>query len=631
MSNRIQIGDIKPLGWLKEELRENMEGCIGNLEELAPGVIRDHDIYGKDRIKADNSKAWNMTMADGELVEAAVAINPANITWWDSESQSNWRDGFVRSAIMLDDPKYLEATRAYLERILGTQDEDGYLGIYDEDARFQYNGKNGELWAQSSLFRGLLACYEGLKDETILEKVCRAADRIMKGYPKDSSHPFHLEKAGGGVGHGLTIIDSFTWLYEITGEQKYLDYAVWICEEAEVAPLDNKDMLAANISNPFYIFQGHGPHTYESMRNLITVAYEKEEYRPLLDMLLQKLPYYLTPAGGPIGDEMIKGRTADATITGYEFCSVQELLADYSLLAAKSGDMLWNERIEWLYFNAAEGMKHPSDSAITYCKQDNAYAAGEPNRPGIPSENCRWMYSPTHQKAAMCCVPNMGRITPYFIQSLLRMDEEGYVAAGYGPYVYQGTYKDVQVCIEQNTRYPMEMNTTFHIKTASPVSFALRLRLPSWAKRMTVNGKVYENPERTCGEIVLRQEWYDNKVELVFEPEVCIKNDFKHDAYVTCGPLLYVLPLPYSETIVKEMPVPGFYEKKYAPLNRELEEIKISAADTDAFEVLHRDEEEGWNALRISGVFKDSDNNKVKMELVPMARTILRKATFGRA
>ncbi len=44
------------------------------------------------------------------------------------------------------------------------------------------------------------------------------------------------------------------------------------------------------------------------------------------------MKYYLTPSGAPIGDEWITGRTANATYTGYEYCSVHELFSTYVML-----------------------------------------------------------------------------------------------------------------------------------------------------------------------------------------------------------------------------------------------------------------------------------------------------------
>jgi len=45
----------------------------------------------------------------------------------------------------------------YVKRILATQDKDGYLGIYDKELRCKFNNENVELWAKTTLLRGLLA------------------------------------------------------------------------------------------------------------------------------------------------------------------------------------------------------------------------------------------------------------------------------------------------------------------------------------------------------------------------------------------------------------------------------------------------------------------------------------------
>ncbi len=45
----------------------------------------------------------------------------------------------------------------------------------------------------------------------------------------------------------------------------------------------------------------------------------------------------------------------------------------------------------------------------------------------------RYKYSPVHQDAAVCCVPNAGRITPYYVTSMWMKHEEGSVATLLGP------------------------------------------------------------------------------------------------------------------------------------------------------------------------------------------------------
>ena len=627
MADRIKFGQIRPCGWLRRELMDNMSGCIGHLDELVPHLIKEHDIYGKERLGA-NSRLKDLGRNDSSSPE--FEGHEDQFIWWNSETQSNWRDGFVRSAMLLDDEVYIEKAKAYVRDILETQDE-GYLGIYDSKVRFHCTGENGELWAQSTLFRALLAFAEAGKSPEVLEKVRMAADCIMAGYKKGESHPFKVKEPFAGVGHGLTVVDAFEWLYEITGEKAYEDYAVWLYEEYSSCPQFEEDLQLPHVQDPGYIFHGHGVHTFEHIRALIISAYNNDAYKTALDQLLAKLPYYLVPSGAPIGDEWIVGRTADATRTGYEFCSLQELLHTYSLLARKSGNLLWNEMAEWLYFNGAEGMKHPCDSSIMYLKADNCYIADEHSNPKDSERNPRYKYSPSHQDAAVCCVPNSGRITPYFIDSLMFAWEDGFKIGGYGPCSFRGTYDGADISIEQMTEYPLELNVRLKITLSSPKEFSLHLRIPGWAKAAVIDGERVENPSGKCREICIRRIWSEAVIELSFECDIQFRTDFKIDTYVTRGPLVYCVSIPSKERVFKTLLDGRFYEKGYIP-ETDFESLKICEADKEAF-TFNRTEPagesvaEGFGSLKINGVFR-LGQEKQSIAMVPMARTILRKVTF---
>lgn len=623
MDHRITFGAVKPLGWLRKEVEENMSGCIGQLDALLPTLIDGHDIYHTQRINR-GEKLKDLGRRDNCAPEFEGFEE--QFFWWNSETQSNWRDGFIRSAYLLGDETYIRKVRAYVERILNSQD-DGYLGIYDRELRFQCTGENGELWAQSTLLRGLLACYEAEQDKALLERIVLAAQCIMDGYPKGQSHPFDLKEPFAGAGHGLTVVDAFEWLYEVTGRRDFLEYAVWLYTEYSAWPQSEEDLQLKNILDPFYIFHGHAVHTFEHMRALIIAAFADEAYRPALDAALTKLAYYLTPSGAPIGDEWIFGRTADATWTGYEFCTLQELLHTYRLLMVKSQDMGWYDRLEWLYFNGAEGMKHPTESAIMYLKTDNCYTADEYPHPDSDAWNPRYKYSPTHQDAAVCCVPNSGRITPYFIEAALFACSDGFKAAGFCPYEFKGQWKGIGVSIRQESAYPMALTATFYITTTEPVAFAIYFRFPAWAKRMYVNGVGYDQPNDGCREITVEQTWHEDKVDIRFECDIQFRTDFRQQTYVTRGPLVYCLDIPACERVIKALAVDGFYEKGYSPVSRYMETLKIRPEDHDKFCYDAQQPVLGWKDMRISGIFSRGEQT-LAMDMRPMARTILRKVTF---
>lgn len=619
----IYFGDIVPEGWARQELQQNMAGCIGKLDQLVPDLLRDHDIYHTDRL-GKHSQLRDLGRNDS--AEEDHEDIQEQFFWWNSESQSNWRDGFLRSAMMLGDPEYLEQVKQYLKKIASSSDE-GYLGIYSRDLRFACTGENGELWAQSTLYRGLLACYEYSKDPEILDLIIRAVDVLMKGYPMGESHPFDLERPFSGAGHGLTITDALYRLYQLTGDEKYQTYAAWLYGEYSAYEQAENDLQEKNVMNRDYFFQGHGVHTYEHIRPLAVAAHAEKRYVPVLDRALDKLPYYIAPSGGPIGDEWIYGRCADATNTAYEFCSIHELLHTYSLLLEMSGDFSWADKAEWLYWNAAEGMMHPEESTIMYLKADNCYTADEKCHPGDTIRNARYKYSPTHRDVAVCCVPNFGRILPYFIQASVMETEKGFAVPLYNPVCFTGRYENQTVHLRMKTDFPREMSAQLSVTTSEPLSFDIVLRFPHWASAVKVDGQVHRREDVPDQKLVLNRKWFRDTVSISFECSVELRKDFRGDGYITRGPLVYCLELPGQEKIVREYPVEGFVERAYRGEDPGAENKKLVLDAADSLHYTCLNEGALWSDHRIM-VTIDGPEGLEKCTLRPMARTILRKVTF---
>ena len=67
--------------------------------------------------------------------EDGLEENEIQFFWWNSETHSNWRDGFCRSAMLLEDEAQLARVKDYLKKVAAGSD-NGYLGIYAPDLRF---------------------------------------------------------------------------------------------------------------------------------------------------------------------------------------------------------------------------------------------------------------------------------------------------------------------------------------------------------------------------------------------------------------------------------------------------------------------------------------------------------------
>lgn len=623
-SNPIYFGDIKPQGWILDQMQEDLEkGFVGHLDQLVPDLILEDDIYGEDRLTRQVKSKDVGVAVTGEDWEV-------EFLWWNSETQSNWWDGFIRHAILTENTTALKKVNTYVTNKLGTQDEDGYLGIYAEDLRYQHRSENGELWAQTTLLRGLLAYYEAFQSPELLQAIERAVQRTMLAYPINQSTPFRTEKQSGGLSHGLTFVDVLDRLYQITGKPDYRDYAVFLYRDFDRYEKKGEDVLTKNMLDPDYRFTGHGVHTFEHLRPLTLAAYYAQDtiYREALEGYLEKLAPVLTPSGAPIGDEWVGKRHADANTVGYEYCSLHELLDSYSLLLQKSRQSSWADKIEWLLFNAAQGARHPEESAIAYCKTDNSYhMLGDLHLER--QQHTHYKYSPAHQDVAVCCVPNAGRIYPYYVQSMWRRSEQGLVADLFGPSVLTTEVGGKKVSIIQQTDYPFDLAIQFLIETEAPVSFEIAVRKPAWAKKVNLNSEAGMREDEQY--LYLEKTWSTgDEIQLGFEAEPLWQQDSQGLHFITYGPLVFALPLKGDDRTFKTYPVKDFRDIMYEPTidqqqayqwfpKAPFKPVKEKDATNDPWQ----------KKLKLEGVLFDPDSSaNTAVSLYPMGGTVLRKVCF---
>jgi uncharacterized protein len=606
----LPFGAIHPEGWLETQVRANLHGFTGHLDSLAPDLIIKDDIYGRDRLTKDVKRKDVGALAGGD---AAAAVQ---YLWWNSETQGNWRDGFIRSAILTGDPQMLPRAKKYVRRILATQDADGYLGIYDRDLRYRFDGENGELWAKTTLLRGLLAWYDYSRDKTVLVAIERAVDDVMRHYPADASHPFYSKTPDvGGLSHGLMFTDVLESLYHLTGRQAYLDYALFLYKDFSAATL-HEDAQYVKITDPAYRLRGHGVHTYEHLRAVAAAAYASGNPALLkaLDDYLQKIEQEITPSGAPAGDEWIGERQGNATTTGYEYCSLQELMDGYIDLLAKTGSASFGDRAEQLFFNAAQGARDPDASRIAYLKTDNSYCmTGGLNTDSSNPRQTRYKYSPVHQDVAVCCVPNAGRIAPYFIDRMWMRNSSGLVATLLGPCKVTTTWKGTPVIIREKTVYPDEFSFDFQIIADHPVNFTLAVRKPAWATGQTIT---YSYTEKDGYYLVTRTWVPGESLHIRLYTDVAVHRDRNNETYFTHGPLVLARPINATAEITKKYPLPGFFDYHYRPDNLVIYAYnggRIEHSDNARFQVALYD-----TALR----------REIPVWLKPMGGTILRQVTF---
>ncbi|RNC84575.1 MAG: hypothetical protein ED557_06240 [Balneola sp.] len=623
---QLPSGSNKPEGWLLDVMKEDLEhGLVGALDELYPGIKKD-DLYNTAR-RGGLEDVPEM----GDLVLTGAAWE-ASIMWWNAETIGNWWDGFVRHAYLTNDEASIKQSEAIVENLLASQDEDGYIGIYKENLRYQHTGSNGELWAQTTAFRMLLAYYEFTNDERVLDSVERAMAVTMAEYGEESKNPFDLENAFGGVTHGLMMTDVCETLFRITGNQEYQDYAVYLYKAFSSFSINRSfnDLRYPYLMERDSAFTGHAVHTYEHFRTLINAYYATgyDELKEAYDNALFKLDPLLLPSGAAHGNEWILGLEADPTVTSTEFCAMFELRNFFGSAFQKTGDISYADRAERLTFNAMLGARNENGTAMTYGKPDNAYVLdGHHHGEGEPSEDTRYKYSPTHSEPAVCCSPNYARNLGYYLDYMWMKTDDGLAALMYGPSILTSSIKGADVEIKQETNYPFSDEIRFTISVSEPTEFTLLLRKPGWSKSVEL---AVDGASVTESEDYLRvtKQWEGSEVmTLSFENEIEVKNFDSDDMYVQRGPLVYSYPIPSRQETIKNYEGSEFTDYYVFPTSESF--YSRSLSPTFEFRESVSDSYPHYSGvLPVAPLITVNPGTEEPFQLVPMGATILRRVTF---
>ncbi|MGO8718637.1 MAG: beta-L-arabinofuranosidase domain-containing protein [Acidobacteriaceae bacterium] len=611
----LTVGEVKPSGWIKEQMVRDLQvgfaGCLGQLCHEASS-----DIFVSHR----NS------------IHSKNIANQNGSAWWNGETEGNWRAGFIQMAYLTQDPRTMREADEYVRHILTSQDADGYLGIFAADSRFMHPG---ELWTQACLLRGLLDYAELTGNANVMKAVQRSADLTVSVYSSGKT------PIPWGENHDLMISDVMERLFDLTGNPSYRDFSLWLYY-AWSRSVSTADTSLTSLLDRNAPFLQHGVHTYESIRvpMWLSIATGREDLSRASRNALEKLTRYIEPGGSAVSQEMIDNLPPDPTYTEYEYCATKEVQFTLESALQKTGVAALGDKVERIWFNAAQGARTQDGRAITYLTPDNRLRCNGLIPDGTKAEP-RNKFSPTHADVAVCCNPNATNVAAIFVRGMWMRHQTGALAALlYGPCSVSTHVAGVKVHLEEKTKYPFENAVEIVVHPEQEAEFPLLLRDPVWSRGTTVT---CANAHITKGGEYWRvsKKWKTgDTVQLTFAPIVEEVVAVNGEVALQYGALLFAKPLASSKTVIKTYPVAGFEDTYYEPALGEYEELMLpSAKRWEGFRFVSSPVVSGTNPLRpfdapvvaLRGTMvRKTDGKQVVVDLVPLGNApVLRQLTHS--
>lgn len=523
--------EIKPQGWLKRQLQIQARGLSGNLDKIWPDV-RDSAWIGGDR------EGW--------------------------ERVPYWLDGFIPLAYLLEDADMIARAQKYIDAIVASQKPDGWICPCEDDARAQY-----DTWAVQLITKVLTVCYDCAGDERIPEVIYK----ILKNY-HELLDTGRIRLFGWGKYRWFECFIAIGFTYRRYPEK-------WLLELAEILKAQGADYneYTELWKRPLnrWRMETHAVNLAMMLKaEAVSCRLLNREYTDNAEYLCSMLDRYNgTVFESFTGDECLSGLSP---IQGTELCAIVEQMYSYELLYAHTGDSKWAERLEVLAFNALPATISEDMWTHQYLQMSNQIACE--TFPG------RSLFRTNNQEAHLfglephfgCCAANFNQGWPKLALFAFLHQDHSVINSLMIP--CELTTDKYSIRLETNYPFANTMRYTIHAREA----FTFRIRIPSFAENLTVNGQKANTREQ-----VFAIGTGTTVIELSFETTPHWKKR-PHGLYaVQNGSLLFSVPVPY-ETKIHEYEKNGV-ERKFPYCDYEL----IPKADwnyaycDDMFKVFRRE------------------------------------------
>lgn len=504
----LPVGSIKPGGWLRRQLEIQALGLGGRLDETWADV--------------GPTSGW---------------LGGKGESW---ERGPYFIDGLLPLAWALKDEGLKAKAQRFIDWTLDHPAANGMIGP----------GSNDDWWPRMVMAKVLIQYHELTEDPRVIPVLTAYFHHQLAELP---GRP--LKDWGKFRWHDEVV--AVLWLYNRTGDAKLLDLARllhdqgwdWQSEFADF-PFTGQAQLARNAKGDLTDGLGDQALSAHGVNNAMglkaspvwsLVSGEATDREAVHHQLAELDRYHGMPTGMFAADEHLAGLSPSQ---GVELCTVVEAMYSLELAAAITGDAGIADRIERIAYNALPGTFSDDMWAHQYDQQPNQIKCSLAKGPWTsngPEANLFGL-DPNFG----CCTANFHQGWPKLNDSLWMGTADGGLAALiYAPCTVKTVVGGVPVAVTVETDYPFRDTVTIAVAPAHATRFPLKLRVPGWARKMTVevNGASAMG-QRENGFLTIDRLWQPgDSVTVAFAFEIERQPGFNNAVSIVRGPLVFAVPV----------------------------------------------------------------------------------------
>ena len=368
------------------------------------------------------------------------------------------------------------------------QGKDGYLGVFLGGARYSISSGNWDLWNQYHCIVGLVEWYKLTGSDTALEVAKKCLDCIYDTFKDRSYIVAGGEETNRGIAHGYAM------MYQVTGEQKYLDEAIRIIEKDCKGEKNSWYDCALKGRD----FASSKCLRWEVLHMVMTlgILYEEtgnKEYYEVMSFVWESVLKTdvhnggtFTTNEGACGDPFAEGIVETCCTIAWAALTNEYYRYNQSVRVA--------DELERSYLNGVLGGLLDDDKYCTYnTPQDGIEGSADFHGGGydgrrVPSQkDIAFQYNSTSPDMN-CCQANYARGIGQLSGWAVMSGENALYLNYYGPSAITTKVGDKTVTLTQKTEYPLNGKVSLTVSgLEQDTAFTLNLRIPTWAHGSTVS------------------------------------------------------------------------------------------------------------------------------------------------
>ncbi len=470
------------------------------------------DAVAHERIRSDHAKRDIYPVTEQAFRDRIDDRDPdrPNRGLWRGEFWGKWIISAVDAARYYDDASLRDFIHEAAKGLIGTQDENGYIGTY-HDSKYLTNGKNFNLWCRKHTLWGLLVAWQITGDDPILAAARRFMDHLMSEVGPDA-----LDIYKTGTKHGMTsttLLTPVMMLYNATGEQKYLDYARWMVEQWSKNPSGKPDLLRRGLTNQPLHTWFDDPRDWAKGYELVSCV------EGMLHLYRATGEEDLLTASVNIYNQIRRwDRSAMGTISFNDHVIGGVRLRN--IVAEVCDAIFWN-RLSFELLKLTGDSGYLDEIERTLCNT-LVGALSTDGRWGLRRVRCSHEHIRAHPHFFhnhQCCVANLPRGLFQGAQAVLLTDDRGMRVGLYQPGEGAVTLADGTTVRAAITGELIDGPVSVELGLDAPAAFQLQLRIPAWSAQTQVrlNGEPTGRPQPGSW-LTIDRHWSDGDViELDFD------------------------------------------------------------------------------------------------------------------